>query len=179
MLALVLVFLLTNNIKNQVLEVKIEHIKKEQVASKSTRETYALNKRLEMLSFLQAYPRGIFQEMINYRQLQTEMQIIDADISVELEKMNAKINEIKLAKDKLQHEVNQKQESFIDTAMYNQQANYFSEQQSKIKEETALIVEKMNMDHEFLNNKKVQLPVLFFFAGIWISVFGALTIALV
>ncbi|UCH15710.1 MAG: hypothetical protein JSV22_07025 [Bacteroidales bacterium] len=169
-------------IKDGVIDARIEDLKRDQIETEDELENYKIQKGIANLRFYKEFPFNVFVEIDNRSGIEnnirekrealsneeTELKLIENETVVEIEQIDEQIN----------NELRQNENSALVTDLRSQKL-ILEENLSEIKSVKELVIQKLLLDIDDLENYKIQLLITFFFTGIWISIFGGLVLAFV
>jgi hypothetical protein len=164
------------NLKNSVAEVRINHLRSEQAAISNPDSAYLIEKKIENLKSLMQFPLNLKQEIKHRSILDNELLFATEDLRSLREdqiKSNEQFNS-KMAN--LQKEIKQMGSDTSVDAIEEEKSKLqseFSRDQETAKKEFV----RLKTDILALNQKRNQLPILFFLAGLWLVIFGSLALA--
>jgi hypothetical protein len=149
-LVIMLTGYLTYNMKNGITDLRINNLKTEQAEANDRILAYSLGKHIEHLEYLKLFPLNISQEMNHRKNLNTELVIAGEDLNSEQEEL-VKINE------DYQSRINKLKSDIDELRSLN----------------------RPEFQIEALELRKRQLPLLFFFGGLWLAIFGGMVLAFI
>jgi hypothetical protein len=173
---ILLVGVLSFNLKNGITDIKINRLESEQAIAKDPIEAYAIGKRIEQLHYIQQFPLHLMQEIEHRKNLANEQSFALDDLksmSAELLKDNddfsKKINA-------LQEEIDSHPSDFMLNQLAAEKVQLQNELTSlQLKKQTD--ISKLQVDINALMQRRKDIPFLFFFGGLWMVIFGGMVFA--
>lgn len=169
-------------IKDGVIDAKINALVSDRIEAKTEIQEYKIQKRIENLRFYKKYPGNIFREIVSRSNIdynitnkkdeltdeEAELRLIENETAVEIEQIENQLN------DELVRDPNS------GIAQNLQEQKLILERNiEEIRNRKGIIIQKLTIDIDGLENYKVQLFIAFLFTGIWISIFCGLVLAFV
>jgi len=182
LLVMVLIGILTYNIKNGVTDIKINRLKTEQAISNDPVIAYSFGKRVEHLEYLKQFPVNLSQEINHRKTVETELMLTREDIKSEQEELLKSSEDHKKRIAELQRNIEEVQSlnpNDIRIELLNAQKNQLQEKYIAYESSKKIDISKLETDIEFLDLKIKQFPLLFFFGGLWLAIFGGIVLAFV
>ena len=181
-LVILLAGYITYNLKNGITDLKINQLKTDQAASDNRVMAYFIGKRVEHLEYLKLFPTNIAQEMNHRKNLNTELSLAQEDLRSEQEELLKTTEEYQNRITRLQADMEQLknlnrpefQIEAMNTQIVQLQEKLRGNQVSK-----QLDIDKLQIDIDFLEMRKNQLPLLFLFVGLWLAIFGGFVLAFI
>jgi hypothetical protein len=172
----------TIHIKDSVIDAKIGSLKNAKIEAKNEIEDYMIQTKINNLSFYKDYPWNIYKEINNRGNLnyeirnkkeeltdeEAELNLIDNETTVEIEQIEAQIN-TELIRDA---------NSALVADLRNQKM-ILEKNLAEIKAAKKVVIGKLIVDINNLENYKLQLLFAFFLAGVWLSIFGGMVLGFV
>lgn len=179
---MILAGVLTFNLKNSVIDIKINRLKTEQASAADMVTAYTFGKRVEHLEYLKQFPLHLSQE-INHR------KILDNELVLAREDMKSEQEEYLRTAEDYRKIINQLQLNIDELISLNRpaasidavkaQKKLMDEQYQAYENSSQIELKKLQTDIEYLDLKRKQFPVLFFFGGIWLAIFGGMVLAFI
>ena len=176
---LVASFWLTNTLKDEVLDFRLNQLRMQQSEVTNELQAYELQQNIIQIQFLKDIPGNLLKEMFNRNNLDYEISTIGDNIRKEEEKLFSLREKAQSQLQALDNQISslsgstnadgltslKEQKLLIDRAYSNQSATI------------VLGINKYRIDQKYLHRKSKQIPVIFFLSGIWISLFGGLVLS--
>ncbi|MBN2523131.1 MAG: hypothetical protein JXB24_07630 [Bacteroidales bacterium] len=179
-LIMIVVAYFTMYLKDYMVEIRIENLRSNQITTQDPVLADSYQKQIDHLIDLQQFPVNITQEMKHRGNITSELLYSKEDIKTENEeylqveenyekKISALQKEIELrlannpadlTVDKLSSEKEQLQNQF-----------------DNFKRVKKVDIAKLNSHINYLTLKKKQIPLLYFFGGVWLVIFGGMVFA--
>jgi hypothetical protein len=177
---ILLVGILTYNLKNGMIDIKINNLRTEQATTADQNVAYGIGKRIEQLKYLQQFPLHLSQEIEHRKNLINEQAFARDDLKSMNEELLKDTEDFEKRIDNLQKEIDQRKNRNASDIMLEPltieksqlQNELASRQQSKQVE-----IAKLRIDIDSLIQRRKQIPLLFFFGGLWLVIFGSMVIA--
>ncbi len=176
-------FYMTNQIKNEVIDRRINHFTEQMQQSESERQSYEIRKKIEKLSHYQSFPENIMEEAYEWRNIENQINQLNQNIS----QINQRLSEMSMAfQEEMQELNNQLEEAqqITNEEARRGQVNLINDQKNTLQEAHEINTERYRLrkfeyqqDKLYWQNIKMQLPFVLFFGVIWIAVFGGLVLA--
>ena len=167
---------LTSTLKNEVLDIRLNQMQEQQLEVNDELQAYELNKNIEQLKYLKKLPNNLLKEMFNRNNLIYRITNTDDDIRKEEEKLLRLEDRTKARLKTLDDQITLSESSANsgDIASLKEQKLLVSRTFNNQKADIKMVINKNKIDLEYLHRNSQQIPILFFLAGIWISLFGGL-----
>ncbi len=167
---------LTSTLKNEVLDIRLNQMQEQQLEVNDELQAYELNKNIEQLKYLKKLPNNLLKEMFNRNNLIYRITNTDDDIRKEEEKLLRLEDRTKARLKTLDDQITLSESSANsgDIASLKEQKLLVSRTFNNQKADIKMVISKNKIDLEYLHRNSQQIPILFFLAGIWISLFGGL-----
>ncbi|MBN1599365.1 MAG: hypothetical protein JW894_13815 [Bacteroidales bacterium] len=177
-----LVTVISLNIKNSVVDIKINVLKTEQATTKDAVEAFAINKRIDQLEYLKVFPGRILQEFEHRKITETEIAFAEEDFRTEQQELLRTQEETEKKLIELQSEVTSLKLEKPNSNLISELSNEAVILQNNIKEFTLakqIEIEKLDIQIKYLKRKNKQIPALLFFGGLWLVLFGGMVAAFI
>lgn len=178
-LVLLIVYILSYTIKNEVVEIKINKLRTEASVSGSLK-AYATGARIKELKMLQQFPKNIFQEMNHRQNLATVISFTKEDLDNAKADMLGKLADFEASLSNLNTRIEEKKKApgngDILDALFRQQQQ-MQQQYRQYKSSKQLEISKSEIDLKYLKLRYRHIPILFFVTGLWLVIFGGMTVA--
>jgi hypothetical protein len=139
-------------------------------------------KRIEHLTDLQKFPLSTSQDMKHREILSSEILFSLEDLKTENEEYIRIEETFEKRLDTLQKEIDSRYSgnpNDINIARLKGEMEQIQTQFKSVKRVKKIEIGKLNTHIQYLKLKKKQIPVLFFFGGIWLIIFGGMVYAFV
>jgi hypothetical protein len=176
LLFLALIFFLTYTVKDFVIDLKIDNLKQNQADTRSEVRSYELGNRIKLISYAKKPPADILQDMMHRNNLEYELKLYNEDISSLKEENVSNEQEQRAVIMEIDKEI-QATEDELKIAELNYRKETIKNNIEQVKAKNAIVLKKRESDVNYLERHIKQLPVLFFFWGIWCVVFGGFVLA--
>ncbi len=173
----------TVEIKNDILDRKIETYQETTTTGLTKPEQYHLEKKIDRLEYYKDFPMNIFTESFSRSYIAQQVSLTERKI----QNGNEELADLKstYSRQVEQMEQNIKEARNIeDPEIREQQLEVLNAQKEKLdktfqsgKERVHLAITKRKMDKDYLQNMRKQIPYTLFFMVLWISIFGGLVVA--
>jgi hypothetical protein len=170
-------------IKNDILDRKIETYQETTTTGLTKPEQYHLQKKIDRLEYYKDFPVNIFTESFSRSYIDQQVSLTERQI----QNGNEEFADLKSTYSRQVEQVNQRIEEargLEDPEVREQQMEVLDAQKEKLdktfqsgKERVQLAITKRKMDKDYLQNRKKQIPFALFFMVLWISVFGGAVFA--
>jgi hypothetical protein len=172
---------LTFTLKNEVLDIRLNQMQEQQLEVNDELQAYELNKNIEQLKYLKILPHNLFQKMFNRNNLNYKENYTEDNIRKEEEKLLRLENRTKARLKTLDDQItlSESPANKGDIASLKEQKLLVSRTFSNQKADIEMVISKYKIDLKYLHRNSQQIPILFFLAGIWISLFGGLVLSFV
>ncbi len=177
-------FWFTNFMKNEVLDIRLDQLQERKLQVTDESQTYELNKNIEQLEYLKNMPLNLIQEMFNRQNLEYQLSNKEDDINNEEQRLLRLEDQAKARQEALDNQINSMENTLngatsAGLAALKEQKLSISQTLDTQKANIETLISKYRIDEKYLQRKSKQIPILFFLAGIWVSVFGGLVLAFV
>lgn len=168
--------------KESIIEIKIGNLKSEQVATQDPVEADSYSKQIEHLTDLQQFPLNSSQDMKHREILSSEILFSLEDLKTENEEYLSFEENYEKRLDTIQAEIetrtaNNPNDFNIDRLVNEKEKTQI--QFESIKKAKRTEIENLNTHIRYLKMKRKQVPILFFFGGIWLVIFGGMVYSFV
>ncbi len=180
LIILVMAAMLTFNLKNGIADIKIKQLKIEQAGAPDAIAAYAIGKRTEQLESLKRFPLLLGQELEHMKNLETEVAFAREDFRSATEEALGNMEGYKKRIGTLQAEIVEKENQNVPEAWINSLQQQKTDLQKEMKAYQISVNQsqaQMQIDIQYLEQKRKQIPLLFFFGGLWLVLFGSLALA--
>lgn len=174
---------ITDHIKNNIIEIRIETLQEKQSQSETRAEAYYYGKQMEDLIIIREdIPEKIPEQL-------TLLSGIDDRIAHEEEVVMKEQKELNKIENEYNKHLLELEEQIIEASTYTNRfsKNRLEELKSEkvqsgknfleMKREKIDIIQEYKIDVEYLKNKKMQIPFTVLFAGLWIVIFAGILMA--
>ncbi len=171
--AVVTVF--TMFLKENVIGIKIENLKSEQAATQDPVLADSYQKQVEHLIDLQTFPMNVKQDMKHRGSLSSEILYSTEDLKTENEEYIRMEESYDKSLDTLQKEIDArraKNPNDLNLTSLNTKKGQMLSHSANYKQAKKIEIDKLKTHIQYLKLKNKQLPVLLFFGGIWLVIFG-------
>ena len=173
---------LTYNLKNSITDIKINRLKTEQASTDDIVAAYDIGKRVEHLEYLKLFPLNLSQEMSHRKILNNELVLAREDLKSEQEESLKTTEDYKKAISQIQ--VNIDEQTAMNRPAFGidalkAQKNQMEEKARVYENFQQAEIGKLKSDIEYLDLKRKQFPILFFFGGLWLAIFGGMVLAFI
>ncbi len=177
---IILVGTLTYNLKNGITEIKINRLKTEQASTKDSENAYIIGKKIEQLQYLQQFPLYLFQEIEHRTILTNEISFAQEDLKAINGELLKDTEDLKRKMEDLQKEIDQHKSLNSADASVDE----LTKEKVRLQNELTIMqqtkqadMSRLKVDIGALIQKRNQVPLLFFFGGLWMVLFGSLVLA--
>ncbi len=182
LVVMILVGTLTYNLKNGVIDIKINRLKTEQASTDDMVTAYTFGKRVEHLEYLKQFPLELSQEINHRKILNNELILSREDLKSEQEEFLKNSEDYKNRISQLQLDIDEmtglnRPAATID--LLTTQKSQLQEKYRVYEYSQQVEIGKLQTDIEYLDLKRKQFPVLFFFGGLWLAIFGGMVLAFI
>jgi len=182
LVVMILVGTLTYNLKNGVIDIKINRLKTEQASTDDMVTAYTFGKRVEHLEYLKQFPLELSQEINHRKILNNELILSREDLKSEQEEFLKNSEDYKNRISQLQLDIDEmtglnRPATTID--LLTTQKSQLQEKYRVYEYSQQVEIGKLQTDIEYLDLKRKQFPILFFFGGLWLAIFGGMVLAFI
>lgn len=178
---LVASFWLTYSLKNEVLDIRLNQLQEQQLEVDDELQAYEFGKNIEQIRYLKNLPHNLFQEMFNRNNLSYKINNKNDDIRKEEEKLlrleERTNNRLKALDDQIA--ISESSANTEDAASLKEQKLLVNRTFNNQKADIETVISEYKIDLKYLQRKSQQIPVIFFLAGIWISLFGGMVLSFI
>jgi hypothetical protein len=175
-LVLLFVSFMTYNLKKSVTDIKINKLKTEQAMTADPGIAYSIGKHVEHLEYLKQFPMFLPQELNLRKTLDTELNLAHEDIKTMQEELLRYSEEYKKRTSELEQEIEDAKKLTYNNKIevLNARKDEMMEQFKTYETKKQLEINKLETDIEYLGVRIRQFPLLLFFGGIWLAIFGGM-----
>ena len=169
-------------IKDSVIDAKINGLTNDKIETKEEIREYEIQKRIDNLRLYKKYPQNIYREItrrsnIDYAISNKREELTDQEAELKLIE-NETVVEIEQIENQLNDELIRDPNSVFAQDLGNQKL-ILERNLEEIRNSKDIIIQKLQIDIENLDNYKIQLFIAFLFSGIWISIFCGFVLAFI
>jgi len=179
-LIMIVVAYFTMYLKDYMVEIRVENLRSNQITTQDPVLADSYQKQIDHLIDLQQFPVNITQEMKHRGNITSELLYSKEDLKTENE-------EYLQVEENYEKRINPLQKE-IELRLANNPADFTIDKLSSEKEQLQnqldsfkrvkkVDIAKLNSHINYLTLKKKQIPLLYFFGGIWLVIFGGMVFA--
>ncbi len=168
--------------KESIIEIKIDRLKNEQIATQDPVMADSYSKQIEHLNDLHQFPLNSEQDMKHREILSSEILFSLEDLKTENEEYLSYEENYEKRLDTIQGEIDSRtanNPNDFNIGRLKSEKEQMQMQFESIKRAKKIEIAKLNTHIQYLKMKRKQMPVLFFFGGIWLVIFGGMVYSFV